>query len=328
MEKSRWFHDPRVWLEAFVLVNLAFLALDIGLAHSVNQFRQPSEYIPLYFSLAAPVVLLGAQLADLRWGWRAVWRDIGHLVGWLAVGIGLVGVVLHLDSRFFIERTLKSLVYAAPFAAPLAYTGLGLLLVMNRMVATAVAEWAQWVLLMALGGFAGNYLFSLTDHAQNGFFHATEWIPVISSAFTVGFLAAPFCTTVSRPFLGLCGIVLLLQAAVGLLGFYYHSAANLDGPALRFWDNVIDGAPPLAPLLFPNLGLLAGIALWTLRTHRATRSAIGSFPRLEFTRRFLRRSPRSLSRRPPRLPLRLVRRGNRTTEMWEARSYLKRSPAA
>ena len=26
------------------------------------------------------------------------------------------------------ERTLKSLVYAAPFAAPLAYTGLGLLL--------------------------------------------------------------------------------------------------------------------------------------------------------------------------------------------------------
>ena len=44
----------------FVLVNLAFLSLDIYLAHSVNQFRHEAEYIPLYFSLAAPLVLLVA----------------------------------------------------------------------------------------------------------------------------------------------------------------------------------------------------------------------------------------------------------------------------
>ena len=92
----------------------------------------------------------------------AVWRDLGHLVGWLAVAIGLAGVILHLDSHFFYERTIKSLVYAAPFAAPLAYTGLGLLLVMNRMVAADSREWPLWVLLMALGGFVGNFLFSLT----------------------------------------------------------------------------------------------------------------------------------------------------------------------
>ena len=271
MGRNKWFHDSRVWLEMFVMVNLAFLALDISLAHAVNQFRHPAEYIPLYFSLAAPFVLLVAQIADLRWNGRAVWRDLGYLIGWLAVAIGLTGVVLHLDSRFFYERTIKSIVYAAPFAAPLAYTGLGLLLIMNRMVATATAEWAKWVLLMALGGFAGNYLFSLTDHAQNGFFHATEWIPVISSAFTVGFLTAPFCTSVSRRFLGLCGIVLLVQAAVGLLGFYYHTAANLNGPGPRMWDNFINGAPAMAPLLFPNLGLLAALGLWTLSTHLSER---------------------------------------------------------
>src|SRR5579863_1499083 len=218
MEKNSWLRDPRVWLEMFVLVNLAFLAVDIRLAHSVNQFRHPVEYVPFYFSLGAPVVLLAAQLADLGRGWRGAWRDLGFLIGWVAVGIGLAGVVLHLDSRFFYERTIKSLVYAAPFAAPLAYTGLGLLLIMNRMVETASAEWAKWVLLLALGGFGGNYLFSLTDHAQNGFYHSTEWIPVISSAFTVGFLAVPFCTEVTRRFLMLCVIVLLIQAAVGLLG--------------------------------------------------------------------------------------------------------------
>src|SRR5581483_7804014 len=202
--KSKWLSDHRLWLEAFVLVNLGFLSLDIYLAHSVNQFRHEAEYVPLYFSMAAPVVLLLGLLAGEWLGHRAVWRDLGYLVGWLAVGVGLVGVVLHLDSRFFYERTLKSLVYAAPFAAPLAYTGLGLLLITNRMVDPQTEEWPRWVLLMALGGFVGNFIFSLTDHAQNGFYHATEWIPVISSAFAVGFLLVPFVTPVTRRCLGLC----------------------------------------------------------------------------------------------------------------------------
>ena len=66
--------------------------------------------------------------------WPAVWKDLGYLVGWLAVLVGLTGVILHLESHFFYERTLRSLTYSAPFAAPLAYTGLGFLLIMNRMV--------------------------------------------------------------------------------------------------------------------------------------------------------------------------------------------------
>ena len=67
-------------------------------------------------------------------------------------------MILHLDSPFFYERTLKSLTYSAPFAAPLAYTGLGFLLVMNRMVDSESMEWAQWVLLFTLGGFVGNFV--------------------------------------------------------------------------------------------------------------------------------------------------------------------------
>ena len=106
----RWLLDHQLWLEAFVLVNLGFLSLDIWLAHSVNEFRRPAEYAPLYFSLASPPVLLVALLAWRRW--PAAWRDLGHLVGWAAIVLGLVGVVLHLESRFFYERTIKSLVYA------------------------------------------------------------------------------------------------------------------------------------------------------------------------------------------------------------------------
>jgi len=262
LQNSRW-ANRRLLLEAFVLVNLAFLSFDIYLAHSVNSFRREAEYIPLYFSLAAPVVLLIGLAGDWR-GYVAVWRDLGHLVGWLAVAIGFAGVILHLDSRFFYERTIKSLVYAAPFAAPLAYVGLGLLLIMNRMVPSKSPEWPRWVLLMALGGFVGNFIFSLTDHAQNGFYHWTEWIPVVSSAFAVGFLTAPLVTPVGRSFLLLCGLVLLLQAGVGVLGFTLHTAANLHGVSSHWMDNFIHGAPALAPLLFPNLVLLAALGLWVL----------------------------------------------------------------
>src|SRR5215470_630973 len=115
--KNKWYREPRVWLELFVLVNLALLSADIYLAHSVNQFHRPQEFIPLYFSFCSPVILLLGLLAGEVKGFRAPWRDLGYLVGWLAIAIGLWGVILHLDSRFFYERTIKSLVYAAPFAA-------------------------------------------------------------------------------------------------------------------------------------------------------------------------------------------------------------------
>jgi hypothetical protein len=271
---SRWYLSRQLWLELFVLVNLGFLAPDIYLAHSTNSFRHRVEYVPLYFSLAAPAVLLVALLARALSA-DGVWRVLGYLVGGSAVVIGVAGLLWHLDSRFFEERTLESLVYTAPFAAPLAYTGIGLLLVMNRMVDPDSADWPRWVLLLALGGFVGNFVFSVADHAQNGFFHPAEWVPVAASAYAVAFLLVPLLVTVGRQYVTVCAAVLLAQVAVGLLGFYYHNAANLDGPAPRLVDNLVYGAPPLAPLLFPNLVLLAFLGLWDLRRHLPSGGAGG-----------------------------------------------------
>jgi hypothetical protein len=265
--RLRWGHDPRLWVELFVTVNLAILAADIFIAHSVNHFQKAAEYIPLYFSIGAPVVL-GCVIA-LRWIWgfEAPWRDVGYAVGWLSVLVGLGGVLYHLESRFFLDRTLKSLTYAAPFAAPLAYSGLGFLLLMNRMVAARSMEWARWVILLALGGFFGNFVLSLTDHASNGFFARTEWIPVISSAFATGFLIIPLILTVTRRFLDLCLVVMMGQAFVGVLGFWFHMRANLVEPGHNVFDKLVNGAPPMAPLLFPNLVGLALIGLWALIPH-------------------------------------------------------------
>jgi hypothetical protein len=264
MEKSRsWYRSPRLWLEVFVLINLTFLGPDIYLAHSTNSFRHPAEYLPLYFSLGAPVLLF---IAIAAWRWlMSFWRWLGFLVGGAAVVLGVAGLILHLDSHFFREHTLDSLVYTAPFAAPLAYTGLGLLLIMNRMVAAESAEWPRWVIFLALGGFVGNFIFSLADHAQNGFFHWTEWIPVAASAFAIGFLLIPVFVVVQRKYVIVCALVMVVQVGVGLLGFYLHTRANLHGPSPDMLSNFIYGAPALAPLLFPNLALLAFIGLWVFQ---------------------------------------------------------------
>src|SRR5262249_11500877 len=143
-----------------------------------------------FFSAAAAIAL--AFAVAMRRARPALWRATGHIVGWLAIAVGLAGVILHLDSQFFYARTIRSLTYAAPFAAPLAYAGLGLLLIANRLVKPGTIEWAQWVLLLTLGGFVGNFVFSLSDHAQNGFFNPLEWLPVATSALAVGFLLVPF----------------------------------------------------------------------------------------------------------------------------------------
>ena len=122
------------------------------------------------------------------------------------------------------------------------------------------------MLLLTLGGFIGNFVFSLTDHAGNGFFNPFEWVPVVASAIAVGFLAVPLLMRISRPYIDLCAAILVLESAVGLWGFILHASGNLHGPSVHAFDNFIYGAPPIAPLLFPNLVLLGAIALWRLRT--------------------------------------------------------------
>jgi len=259
----RW---NRLGIELFAILNLGFLTFDIYLAHSVNQFRNRAEYVPLFFSAAATAILILALIEGRRH--PGVWKMLGYVAGWAAVVVGLAGVIFHLESHFFYERTIRSLTYSAPFAAPLAYTGLGFLLIMNRMVDPESIDWAQWVLLFTLGGFLGNLVFSLTDHAQNGFFFPLEWVPVIASAIAVGFLSVPLLMRVSRGFIDLCGVLLVLEVAVGLWGFVLHAVGNLRGPSLHPFDNFINGAPPLAPLLFPNLALLGLIGIWCFRTNQ------------------------------------------------------------
>jgi hypothetical protein len=271
---ERWWAQPELWVEAFAILNIGFLTFDIYLAHSVNQFRNHAEYIPLFFSATAPFLLLVALTQRHRR--RIIWKLLGHIAGWCAILVGLTGMILHLDSNFFYQRTLRSLTYSAPFAAPLAYTGIGFLLVMNRMVDSESVEWARWVLLFTMGGFIGNFTFSLMDHAANGFFFPAEWVPVVASAVAIGFLCVPLLVRVSRLFIDVTAAILVLESVVGLWGFVLHTMGNLQGPSVHPFDNFIYGAPPMAPLLFPNLMVLGIIGLWQLRNYNSPQAALAT----------------------------------------------------
>lgn len=257
---ARWAEIRTRVLEVFVVSNLAFLALDIYLAHSVNGFAKWGEWIPFYFSLAGSAVLAVVVWRDGGSPDGAWARPVGTVIGYLSVAVGIGGLFYHLNSQFFQQMSLKSLVYTAPLAAPLSYAGLGFLLLLNRRVRGESREWQQWVLLLTCGGFVGNFALSLADHAQNGFFHWTEWIPVFSSALAIGFLGVAMWDF-GRPFQRLSGAILVVQAVVGVLGFLLHLGADVNGLSASAFQNFVYGAPLFAPLLFTDLFLLGAIGL-------------------------------------------------------------------
>ena len=265
-------------VELFALSNLAFLALDVYIAHSANSFAVSAEWIPVVFSLTSPLTLLlgiGLQQGvcpklpnENCTGRDHLARWFGLLVGGGAIVVGVAGLLWHLNSQFFADATLHSLVYTAPFVAPLAYTGVGFLLVLNRMIPADTQEWGRWVVLLALGGFIGNFVLSLADHAQNGFFEWREWIPVGASAIAVGNLSAIAFVDRSATALKFSAAIMFLQIAVSLLGWYYHLCAIMESEMDTVWEKVVYSAPIFAPLLFANLALLALIGLFALASNK------------------------------------------------------------
>ena len=269
----------RLLLEIFLAGNLLFLALDIFFAHSVNSFREPVEWLPFWFSLAGGLLLCGL-LATGRGPDAPALRWAGGAIGALSVGVGIWGTILHLESAFFRRFALEGLVYAAPFVAPLAYAGIGFLLLVNRTGFFREAAddfgWGQRVTLFAAGGFGGNFLLSLLDHEQNGFSYWTEWIPVVAAALAVSNLVLVGLRRTPAPGLvRLACVTLLLQVGVGLVGFWLHLDAGISAIGGRPFEAFVHGAPPFAPLLFADLAVLAGIGLLALPASSAAAAPPG-----------------------------------------------------
>jgi hypothetical protein len=245
----------------FVAANIGFLGVDIVIAHLANDFAKRIEWAPvLYSALATPLLLPGAFGST-----RPFLRHVERVVALTAIVVGVLGMVFHLESGFFEKQTLRDLVYSAPFVAPLSYVGVGLLLFLVHTEDATTPRFGGWVLLLALGGFIGNLGLSLLDHAQNAFFHSTEWISVAAAAYAIGFLVCALAQApkISPQLARACRIVMVAEMLVGVAGAALHVKANVGHSAMTTMrDRFVFGAPAFAPLLFANLALLALIGLW------------------------------------------------------------------
>ena len=121
------------------------------------------------------------------------------------------------------------------------------------------------MIFFGLAGFFGNFVLALLDHAQNGFFLLTEWIPVVSSAIAVSFLGTALVRKCSRRFFEICIAIMFLQVFVGVIGFYFHAITVTKGLSSSFFENLVYTAPVFAPLLFLNLAFLSGLGLLGVR---------------------------------------------------------------
>jgi hypothetical protein len=129
-------------------------------------------------------------------------------------------------------------------------------LFVNNLVPSQGLRFGQWLVVLSYIGFAGNFVLSLFDHAQNVFFYVSEWIPVISSAIVLAFIPLGFIKSYYFEFKLTFKFIIWLQIAVGMLGFVFHLYPILTNTDENIIDLVLYGPPILAPLLFCNLAIL------------------------------------------------------------------------
>ena len=182
----------------FTSGNLAFLSVDVALAHSVNSFIPVYEWIPV----------LVPPLGALTSFWLAARRDptlslrLFHaflmLVGVL---IGVLGLAFHLPRAMLSPLGVFSwswLVFSAAVLAPLSFAGVslvglvasldeigedsGLLSFADVIRLKAPISKTQHFLWFVGLGFLGAAATSFLDHGQYGY-TGYEWIPVIAGVF-------------------------------------------------------------------------------------------------------------------------------------------------
>jgi hypothetical protein len=268
-----------------VAANEIGIGLESYLAHLISGGIKPMESIPVVFGPLAGVILLFAI-------WLRVNRNIvtTSTVIILAVAVASIGVGI-LGSAFHWERDLAPadlpgsrlqwnwLIYGPPALAPLAFAGIGVMGIIAALrdtkpetgrlqlpgvltMQTPFKKTSQLLWLVALGLLAAT-LSAFMDHGRTDFENVFVWIPVVCGIFgtVTTLLMALYEQRSSSDYL-IFFWVMVLMIAVGILGLGLHINVNLaEGSGDIVTDRFIRGAPPLAPLLFANIGVLGLITM-------------------------------------------------------------------
>ncbi len=272
-----------------VAMNLAFLGLDIFLAHGMNGTIRAGEMIPIVFGPLAALILLVTGVISIRRRQTAILVAFGVLA--VSTVIGLMGAYFHLARAIPPSGlggptlALKLFVFAPPLVGPLTFSLAAVLGVIaaviedpedsGRMVVPGLFSWQvpfsktrQYAIWVGLGILA-TLLSSVLDHGRFNFENLWVWLPTVIGVFAVvatiiyGFLEKPSRSDTIVVISAQVGLIL-----VGVIGFLLHIDSGLTTRNLFVPERFLRGAPFMAPLLFADMGTLGLAMLLPMREKR------------------------------------------------------------
>lgn len=274
-----------------VALNLAFLGLDIYLAHVMNGTLRPNEIIPIVFGPVAAVLLLIAGVISLRRRTTAILIAFGVLA--VSLLVGLVGAYFHVARAIPPSGLHQSLnistnffIFAPPVIGPLTFSLMAVIGVIaaiqekptdsGRMSVPGLFSWRtpfsvtrQYYIWIGLG-ILSTVLSSVLDHGRFNFENPWVWLPTIIGVFAV--VATIAMGLIEEPSQGdtiTYAIAMIALILVGIIGLVLHVETDLATRNEIVIERFLRGAPFLAPMLFADMGALGLIVLWPHKTEDA-----------------------------------------------------------
>jgi len=263
-------------------LNELLLGVETFIAHLISGTIVPYEWIPILFGPTAAILLVIAGLIAQRQ--RGMANVIATVVFLTSIAVGVLGAYFHFvrairpfalpGERF----SVPLLVWAPPILGPLTFSLVGLLgissvwiedppdsgilrILRGKRIQLPLSATRALFFIVGLASLA-TVISSVLDHARTDFSNPWLWIPTSVGVFaTVVAVVLGFIEKPSRGDLFTYFAAMSLMLLVGVIGFYLHISEDLTSKGTLLVERLLRGAPPLAPLLFTNIGALGLIVL-------------------------------------------------------------------
>lgn len=265
-----------------VAFNEIMLGVETLLAHQVSGTIVPYEWIPIFFGPTAGVLLLLAGLLALRN--RNLATILASVVFVVSIAVGLAGAYWHVLRAILPagpagqQVSVSLLVWAPPILGPLTFSLAGLMGLSaawledppdsgtlafpgGHLLHLPYSKTRAYFLMVSMGSLA-TVLSSVFDHARTDFSNPWLWVPTGIGVFAVvvGALMG-FSDRPSRLDLWTYMLAMVLMVLVGVVGMVLHVRTDLTSQWVIVGERFLRGAPPLAPLLFADMGLIGLVIL-------------------------------------------------------------------
>jgi hypothetical protein len=263
-------------------LNEILLGVETFVAHLISGTIVPYEWIPIIFGpLAGLLLILSGFLAQRN---RPLATAIANVVFVTSIIVGLLGAYFHLvrAMRPYAlpgqRLSVPLLVWAPPILGPLTFALVGVLgisaswiedptdsgtLVFSRKrrLTLPYSKSRAYFYIVGMGSLA-TVISSVLDHARTDFTNPWLWVPTAVGIFaTVVAVVLGALNNPSRGDILTYFAAMVLMILVGVAGFLLHIGEGLTTQGGIVLERFLRGAPPLAPLLFADMGVIGLIAM-------------------------------------------------------------------